>query len=86
MAQQSLLPSRSLLSALKAQLGQLPANRIEKTCRSIRMTAYDSFSGPGQRSPSGQELALLSTYAKVRSGSCVTNAPSEYDGAQLYER
>ena len=24
--------------------------------------------------------------AKVRNGACVTNAPSAYDGAELYER
>jgi len=26
------------------------------------------------------------TPGKVRNGACVTNAPSEYDGAELYER
>ena len=28
----------------------------------------------------------LTTATDVRSGSCVTNALSEYDGAELYER
>jgi hypothetical protein len=29
---------------------------------------------------------LESYRGKVRKGACVTNAPSEYDGAELYER
>jgi hypothetical protein len=29
---------------------------------------------------------FIPSRARVRCGACVTNAPSEYDGAQLYER
>jgi len=32
-----------------------------------------------------QPFKLLNS-SEVRNGACVTNAPSEYDGAELYER
>jgi hypothetical protein len=48
-------------------------------------TALDNGYGLVSTAPIANHNEGLTT-AAVRLGACVTNAPSEYDGAELYER
>ena len=67
-----------------AAMGLLRFNRLPQT-----LTRASDLLGrvDGSSRPTIDATRLsCSVSGKVRKGACVTNAPSEYGGAQLYER